>query len=302
MLSMIEATRAQDISEQEANELREIRAITSTDTGEFISISSKELDSLESGAWRKFLDRKKFRDTWIPGVESPYRRFAKTRTIHSIQELREKIRPRHNGADIRSENGIKNLIKTGLVGPGTAVILDSGGPHSAAMAVELAKHSYQPIVMFDSVPHSNGRINSEQGLAVLLYFAQEMHELKSNLKITTNSPPVFVLDTHRNDRTLRADSVNNAYVYSESDFPSAMELKSNNIDKVIYVSEVDDKGKINPDFQSDLRLMSDINPVVKKWQESGITIMYTGVNPDSVGEGFQAPLRETYLRQINKDA
>ena len=73
------------------------------------------------------------------------------------------MRPRYSEGESTSENGIGNLIKTGILGKDTAVVLDSGGAHIVAMAVKLARElGYQPIVMFDAELHPNGVNKAEQ--------------------------------------------------------------------------------------------------------------------------------------------
>jgi len=271
------------IQEQEEKELSEIRELTTKDDGGFEIVSPKETDSLGTDCWKSYLDRRKLLEAWSPPEGSPYIKFFKTKTINSVEFVGHKIKPRYSAAEEKSQRELDNLINSGELEPGTAVILDSGGPHSIAMAVKLVEYGFQPVVMLDSIPHSKGLVRSEQHLAVLLYFAEQMNRLKKEGKIKPDAPPVFILDAHREaiDPSFGKDKtiVRNTYTYKESDFPSAEELKKLGIKKIIYLNEGDQKGKINPDFQSSDRLTDDLEPIVAKWIQAGIKVVYTGISP-----------------------
>jgi hypothetical protein len=270
------------ISEEE-KELSEIRELTSKDTGEFSIVSPKKVDSLRTNSWKSYLDRKKLLGAWLPPRESPYTKFVKTKTINSVEFLGRKIRPRYSDGEIKSEKELDNLINSGQLGKDTAVILDSGGPHSVAMAAKLAKNGYQPVVMFNSIPHSKGINCSEQELATLLYFAEQMNLLKQEGRIKPDAPPVFILDAHRDDMDVSFGEdktiVKNTYTYGESDFPSPEELEKLGIKKLVYLNEGDQGGEVRSDFQSTDRLTNDLKPTVEKWTQAGIKVVYTGISP-----------------------
>ncbi|MCS7092472.1 MAG: hypothetical protein NZM26_03920 [Patescibacteria group bacterium] len=156
-------------------------------------------------------------------------------------------------------------------------MLDSGGTHSVAMAVKLAKSGYQPIVMLDAIVHPKGIVRAEQDLAVLLYFAVEMEKLKTEGKITNTSPPVFVLDCHRTG--FCGSLFDNSYKFTNKDFPNAKELKANSITCVVYLNETAQNGYILPDFQAIDRVSDDLQPLIMDWQANGIQVLYSGVDP-----------------------
>lgn len=137
--------------------------------------------------------------------------------------------------------------------------------------------------MFDSIPHSKGLNRSEQELATLLYFAEQMNKLKQEGKIKPDAPPVFILDTHRDDMYTSfgkdKTKVRNTYTYNESDFPSPEELQKPGVKKIIYLNEGDQRGEVRPDFQSTDRLAKDVKPIAAKWTQAGIKIVYTGISP-----------------------
>lgn len=244
-------------------------------------MSPKETDSLSSNAWKEYLDKDKLKSAWSVPEGSPYARFQKTKTMDSVAEWASVIKPRYSEEEQTSEQGIANLIRNGQLDSNTAVILDSGGSHSVAMAVKLAEQGYQPVVMFDAAVYANASNGqSAQELATLLYFAQHIKGLKEQGKIRPDAPPVFVLDIHRdNPPAVALNQTNNSYEYQSQDFPTDDELKQLGINKVVYLNEGDQEGRINQNYQSINRVHDDLKPVVQAWQRSGVNITYTGVSP-----------------------
>lgn len=242
-------------------------------------VSPKETDSLGSNAWKEYLDKDKLRNVWSVPERSPYARFQKTKTIDSVAEWVNVIKPRYSEGEQNSEYGIANLISSGQLDSNTAVILDSGGSHSVAMAVKLAEQGYQPVIMFDTSVYANvSNGQSAQELATILYFAEQMKRLKEQGKIKPDAPPVFVLDTHRNNLS-SVGKVNNSYEYKPQDFPTNDDFKQLGINKVVYLNEGNQEGRINKDYQSIDRVNSDLQPSVLAWQKAGINISYTGIRP-----------------------
>lgn len=203
------------------------------------------------------------------------------------------MKPRYSEGEVTSEGGIGNLIRTGVLGRETAVVLDSGGAHSVAMAVKLARElGYQPIVMFDTEPHQNGTNKAEQNLATLLYFADEVKRLKAEGKIKADAPPAFILDTHRDNMFPGSKAFDNTYTYNNRDFPDARTLRQQGITKIVYLNEGDQNGNITPSFQSIDRVAKDLKQTIRAWEQGGIKILYTGVRPwqdRDRGRGFRFP-------------
>ena len=285
-----EIAKAESMMTDEERELSEIRATTFEDKGIFSIVSPQETDSSGADTWKSYLDRKKLLDAWFPPQDSPYSKFVKTKTLNSVEFVGDRVKPRYSGGEIKSERELDNLINSGQIEKGTAVILDSGGAHSVAMAVKLVEHGFQPVIMFDSVPHTQGINRSEQELATLLYFAEQMNKLKQEGKIKPDAPPVFILDTHRDDMDVSfgkdKTKVKNTYTHSESDFPSSEEFQKLGVQKIIYLIEGDQRGEVKPDFQSPDRLGGDLKPIVEKWTQAGIKVAYTGIGPLERDSGF----------------
>ena len=262
---------------QKVDELKQIQLFIQGDTISFEIVSPQSRSSLGTD-YKSYLSSEKLLGAWLPPNGSPYFSYVKTKTMNSIEFVKNRISPRYSQGESTSERGIENLIKSGSIDKQTAIILDSGGAHSVAMAVKLMKSGYQPVVMFDAIPHTKGANRPEQELATLLYFAEEVEKLRQQGSFNKNSPPVFILNTHRKDIIMEGD-VNNTYQYSSKDFPDGKRLKELGITKIVYLNEGDQDGKINPSFQSPDRLDQDLKPLAKNWELNGIKILYTGISP-----------------------
>lgn len=192
----------------------------------FSIVSGRDTDSRSGQEWKSHLDRNSLNDAWSAPEGSRWGRFEKTKLIDSVNKWANDLRPRYSEGESNSEQGIGNLIRSGVLGKDTAVVLDSGGAHSVAMAVTLARElGYQPIVMFNTEPHPDGANKAEQDLATLLYFAEEVKNLKRDGKIKPDAPPAFILNIHRNDFMIgEKKEGDNRYTYNSQDFPSAQEF------------------------------------------------------------------------------
>lgn len=242
-------------------------------------VGKQDVDSTGSRAWSGYLSTDHLRAAWMPLQESPFAQYYKSALVDSAPLLEGKIQPRYSEGERRSEAGVKNLIASGELDRTTAVILDSGGAHSVAMAVELVKQGYQPIIMFDTLPDPNGINQAHQGLATMLYFAKEVQQLKEQGAFSASSPPVFIMDCHRTDKPFFAGIADNSYSYSNQDLPPAQVLRDFGIVKVVYLGEGDQNGKIDADFQCSDKLSQDLRSVVAEWNAEGVAVKYTGVAP-----------------------
>jgi|GEM_PF-4031924 len=92
-------------------------------------------------------------------------------------------------------------------------------------------------------------------------------------------PPVFILDNHRGDSISPGIAFDNTYTYQKGDFPDAGTLRQHGITKVVYLNESDQNGSITPSFQSIARVANDLKQIVRAWEEGGVKMLYTGVNP-----------------------
>lgn len=251
------------------------------DEKDYFIVGQQEMDAFDSESWKNYLDSSRLAYAWSTPDGSPYSKYTKFTTIYAIDDVRDHIKPRYSEGEQKSEYGVENLIRSGNANQETAIILDSGGAHSIAMAIKLMEQGYQPVVMFDSTPHPDGSTKSEQSLATMLYFASKAEQLKNEGRYNRQSPPVFIMDTHRSDGNsiLQRGRYNNSHEYIPSDLPTSEELLANGITMVVYMNEGDQNGKIDRSYQSIKRANHDIKPVVQSWNNDSIEIKYTGVKP-----------------------
>ena len=247
----------------------------------FPLVYRRETDSFNTTEWKKFLNNKRLREAWAAPAGSPYARFEKTQAIDTVDRFAANLKPRYSEGELMSEGGVGELIRTGVAGEDTAIVLDSGGAHSVAMAVRLARElGYQPIVMFDIGPNPEESSSFHESLATLLYFSAEVHKLKAEGKIRAGAPPVFILDAHRESKDyLGGKIVDKSYKYTVEDFPDASTLKLHGISHIVYLNEANMNGQILPSFQSINRVKPDLKPMVKSWEKGRIHVLYTGVDP-----------------------
>lgn len=228
-------------------------------------------DSLGSARWKAYLDPGSLISAWMPVEGSPWTNYMKTRAMNCVP-LMVVSGPRYSIGEKRSEDGIRNLVERGDLNDQPAVFLEAGHAHSVAMSMVLARElGYQPVVTFNGHLDPNG-IPTQEGLAALLYYSEEMKGLKESGKVTKNAAPAFVLDVHRSDR-----NVPNAYTFGSIDFPSSAELLGRGVRKVVYIDERNLDCK-SFDHRSSI-CRSDSFAIIKSWEYAGIEIMETGVRP-----------------------
>lgn len=132
--------------------------------------------------------------------QESYAKCFKTKTVRSVEFVGDRrIKPRYSPGETKSEREIENLINSGELEKGTAVIWILAVLLVWPWPFKLVGHGFQPVIMFDSVPHTRGINSSEQELATLLYFGEQIDKLKRGGKIKSDAPPVFILDAHRDD-------------------------------------------------------------------------------------------------------
>lgn len=96
-------------------------------TESFGIVGPQDFDSLGSKSWEKYLDPARLREAWSPVEDSPWYRYQKVKEIGSLKNVGRNIKPRYSEGEERSQRGLRNLIRSGVLGKETAVILDSGG-------------------------------------------------------------------------------------------------------------------------------------------------------------------------------
>lgn len=145
-------------------------------------------------------------------------------TSITSQQLWNQIQVR----DVPSDRKASELVKTRLpnYGDPAGILIDSGGPHSIAIAVTLAENGFQPIFKMKLMTgwgQYNTLVNI-QDIGAMKFYAVRMAKAKANL--TKDSPPAFILDAHRTGLT------------NSSEFPTSEEFLKN--PNLVWITEARD--------------------------------------------------------------
>ncbi len=127
---------------------------------------------------------------------SPWARYADLSRVENpcIENIWNSIPNRNTPADRMAAK----LVGTEFVAyqDPSAIIVDSGGPHSIAIATKLAQLGYQPIVMMSPIT-GYGKYTlyiNIQAVGAMKEYWPKMLLAKTHL--TKYSPPAFILDAH----------------------------------------------------------------------------------------------------------
>jgi hypothetical protein len=244
-------------------------------------VGAQKLDSLGTEDWKNYLQPEKLLRTWQQnGLLGKYQ---KLKLLQSIETYKDDILPRYSEGEENSVRGIRNLIQKGIIDNHTMVILDSGGAHSVAMAMELVRElNATPILMFDCDPMWPLGANKHaiQILATLLYFSAEFQMLKSDGQL--HGPPVFVLDTHRDSLPLPGE-LDNSYKISPPDLPTPQELLDMEIRKVVIITEGTSR-----DWLCYAQAV-DLGKRLFDYSEAGLKILRFGIPPWPQSQHFLPP-------------
>jgi hypothetical protein len=174
-----------------------------------------------------------------PSKDSGYQKFYDVRFLHQgdyINLCYEVIPFRYSNGDRCSVEHILSLMKH--FGDDVAVFMDSGGPHSIAMAAELvARKGYEAVWKIGSILYPNASIPIQQEIGALKYHANSFIHTEPS----KNSPPVIIMDTHRDDSPICAEQklrrFDNSAVFQEKEYPSSNDLKKVGVRNIIWITE-----------------------------------------------------------------
>ena len=156
-----------------------------------------------------------------------------------------------------------------------AIILDCPYHYSIEESIALAKIGFRPIPIYNGVKPQFGVIslidtNLEEAL---VWGALKLQEIK----LSNDSPPVFLLDSNRTNRFKTTPSIfDNSWDLYDQDLPSADYFLKNNINKIIVKSN---------------KLQNDLSKILFKFQEKGIVILFS--------KGYEKP-KKIIIKKISK--
>ena len=223
--------------------------------------SIKQLDSINQTDWTKFLEPNRLISAVKPSVDQWQPFFVPT-LIQGLAQtsLRPQLYPISTPAMTESYNraqGLGELISQSQNAAETLVIADLPGPESVAVGASLGD-KLSVIPAFDNWPHPLGVVHSQETLAALVGYANEIEEKKKSLK--ANAPGLLLLDNSRLAPYVDADSqFDNRYL---AKVPPASELKSRGVKSILYVVP----------SASQKEELDDLNDEFVDWQKNGIEV------------------------------
>jgi len=144
--------------------------------------------------------------------------------------------------------------------PDTAIILDLPGNDSVKESFALANLGWRPIPLYDGTNAQNGVMSNIDSLSIgaaLISGAQ----LIQKLKIKSNAPPVFLLDSYRTHRfKIDTSEFDNSWDLFDYYLPSPEYLLEHGISRIILRAE---------------KVQKDINNILYQFQKKGICIYFT---------------------------
>lgn len=142
----------------------------------------------------------------------------------------------------------------------TAIILDTPGYDSVKEGLALAKLGFRPIPLYNGTNEQYGAMALVDNHTIEHALVWGASELKT-IKISKDAPPVFLLDSNRTHRFKMNVSVfDNSWDLYNQDIPSAEYFLKNGINKIIVRGE---------------KIQKDIIRILYKFQQKGITILFT---------------------------
>ncbi|MGZ6086046.1 MAG: hypothetical protein ACXWUE_21395 [Polyangiales bacterium] len=184
---------------------------------------------------------------WQLGAENPWNAWAKWTLFASLDELGSYAElPDYEQLDVVHEarNAARATAAAGLP-EGTAVVLDLRGAASVAFGAELSRRAKLPVSLvptFNNWPYAEGVIPADETLAALVAEDPGPHGAMGT--------PVFMLDAWRlafRSDVIDESLIDNRYLLSKSDLPSASVLRAHGITRVIYVVESLDDTEVEED-------------------------------------------------------
>lgn len=153
-----------------------------------------------------------------------------------------------------------------------AVIVDLPGQSSVLLGLALAQIGFQPVPLYNATHGSSALVNMERVADQLAWGA----ELLEQVRRRPNAPPVFLMNSDRNDNPMGAQApgrFDNRWCVVPQDMPSAEFLIANNIREVLLVSDT---------------VRDDLAHILHRYQKAGIALR-RAPTPDQSAQAIQVP-------------
>lgn len=140
------------------------------------------------------------------------------------------------------------------------IIVDLPGVQSMAMGIALAKAGIRPIPVYNGTIEQQGARATVDNHSVCEALVWGAGQLKT-IELSNNAPPAFLMDSNRMNRYKMEEGIfDNSWDIYPQDLPSADYYISNNINKIILVTD---------------KLSKDINKILYGYQCKGMEILIT---------------------------
>jgi hypothetical protein len=151
----------------------------------------------------------------------------------------------------------------------TAIIVDLPGLDSIRAGLALARRGYRPVPLYNTTYGPMAAVDVRPIAQLLMATAEEIEQLS----IEPHAPPAFLLDSNRLPSGLPPGEgvFDNRWIVFPQDFPSAVFLKTHEIDKALLL-------------QNGREVREDLAHVLLRWQEAGVEIQLASL---TAGEGIR---------------
>jgi hypothetical protein len=139
-----------------------------------------------------------------------------------------------------------------------AAVVDLPGEASVLMGVALARRGFRPVPMFNAV--SSGADDDVVDMSVVQRALAGAARGLASLRLATDAPPAFLLDSRRRRWVLVMARHDNAHAVTGADFPSGTLLKERGLREIVLVQQR--AGLPAPDLHA----------VLKAWQDAGLVM------------------------------
>ena len=141
----------------------------------------------------------------------------------------------------------------------TAIILDLPSYEAILEGIVLAQLGFCPVPLYNGTYETKGAmalVDNHMLSPALIWSAEKL----KGIKIETDAPPVFLLDSNRLGRKFKPEIFDNGWDICEQDMPSGDYLKEMGIKNIIVRGD---------------KIHKDLAKILKKMQKKGISIFYT---------------------------
>ena len=173
-----------------------------------------------------------------------------------------------------------------------ALVINLPGAEGVLAGMALAGRGFRPVPLYNAAPPlyfavplpyypkptlDPGKSVAAVNVLPILNALKQSTEKLAELKLPADAPPAFLLDSHRqgDGRKIEPGEFDNRSVSFTTDFPSAIFLASQGIQRVIFIQK------------DSIKIQSDLAHSLRRWQDGGLKLERLLLEHPSVPEPFQ---------------